>query len=64
MFFVFLIIDIIIKNNQNGIAKVIEKIMWLEEEKIYGNRPKKLLIKININSVINKNEGDLVFFDL
>lgn len=38
--------------------------MWLDDEKIYGNSPKKLLIKININKVINKNDGDLVFFDL
>lgn len=64
MFFVFLIIDKIIKNDQNGIAKVNEKIICLDDEKIYGNKPKKLLIKININNVINKNEGDFVFFDL
>lgn len=38
--------------------------MWLDEEKIYGNNPKKLLIKININNEININEGDLIFFDL
>lgn len=60
----FLIIDIIIKNIQNGIANVIEKIICLEDEKIYGNNPKKLLMKININNEINKNDGDLVFLDL
>lgn len=64
IFFVFLIIDKIIKNSQNGSAKVIEKIMCLDEEKIYGNNPRKLLIKINMNNEINMNEGDLVFFDL
>lgn len=33
-FFRFIIIDIIIKKNQNGNAKVIEKIICLEDEKI------------------------------
>lgn len=33
-FFKFKVIDIIIKNNQNGKARVIEKIIWLEDEKI------------------------------
>jgi hypothetical protein len=53
-----------IKNIQNGIASVIEKIMWLEDEKIYGNNLIKLFRKINKNNVININEGDLKFFDL
>ena len=61
---VFLIIDIIIKNNQKGIAIDIEKIIWLEDEKIYGNNLKKLFNKMNINNEININEGDLIFFDL
>jgi len=61
---VFLIIDIIIKNNQKGIAIDIEKIIWLEDEKIYGNNLIKLFNKMNINNEININEGDLIFFDL
>lgn len=52
------------KNNQNGKAKVIEKIICLEDEKIYGNRPSRLLKKININSEINMNDGDFRFLDL
>lgn len=34
IFLVLLINDIIIKNNQNGKAKLNEKIIWLEDEKI------------------------------
>lgn len=34
IFLKFLIVDIIIKNNQNGIAKVNEKFICLDEEKI------------------------------
>jgi hypothetical protein len=61
---VFLQVDKIIKNIQNGRAKVIENTIWLDDEKIYGNNLKKLLSKINIKSEINKNAGDLVFFIL
>lgn len=57
-------IERIIKKNQNGRANVIEKIIWLEEEKIYGNKLKKLFNKMNKKSEINKNAGDLVFFIL
>jgi hypothetical protein len=64
MFLVFLQVDKIIKNIQNGRAKVIENTIWLDDEKIYGNSLKKLLSKINIKSEINKNVGDLVFFIL
>jgi len=45
-------------------AKVIENTICLDEEKIYGNKLKKLLSKINVKSEINKNAGDLVFFIL
>lgn len=45
-------------------AKVIEKIICLDDEKMYGNNLKKLFKKINIKSVININEGDLIFFVL
>lgn len=38
--------------------------MWLDDEKIYGNKLKKLFIKININNLINMNDGDLKFFIL
>lgn len=62
--FEFLYIDIIIKNIQNGKAKVKEKIICLEDEKIYGNKLKKLFKKINVNSAININDGDLVLFFL
>jgi len=61
---VFLQVDKIIKNIQNGIAKVTENTIWLDDEKIYGNKLKKLLSRINIKSEINKNAGDLVFFIL
>jgi len=61
---VFLYLDIIIKNIQNGIASVIEKIIWLDVEKIYGNNLIKLFKKININNVMNIKDGDLIFFDL
>lgn len=64
IFLKLLIIDIKIKNIQNGKAKVIEKIIWLEDEKIYGNRLIKLLKKININKLINIKDGDLVLFFL
>jgi hypothetical protein len=64
MFFVFLHIEKIIWNNQKGNAKVIEKIICLEDEKIYGNKLKKLLSKINIKSAMNINAGDLFFFIL
>ena len=64
MFFVFLYLDIMIKNIQNGIASVIEKIIWLDVEKIYGNKLMKLFSRININNVINIKDGDLIFFDL
>ena len=57
-------VDIIIKNNQNGNAKVIENTMCLDDEKIYGNNLKKLFNKINKKREINKNEGDLIFFIL
>lgn len=63
-FLKFLIIDIKIKKIQNGKANDNEKIMWLEVEKIYGKSPKKLLKKININNVININDGDLIFLIL
>lgn len=63
-FLKFLYLDIKIKNIQNGKAKVIEKIICLEEEKIYGNSLKKLLRKINKNSLININDGDLLLFFL
>jgi len=58
MFLKFLYIDMMIKNNQNGIAKVNEKIICLEDEKIYGKSLNKLLNKININKLINIIEGD------
>lgn len=64
IFFELLYIDIIIKNIQNGNANVIAKIIWLDEEKIYGNKLKKLLKKINRKSLININDGDLKFFFL
>jgi hypothetical protein len=64
IFWKFLIIDIIIKNSQKGNAKVKEKIICLEDEKIYGNKLIKLFKKININKIININEGDLIFFIL
>lgn len=48
-----------IKNNQNGIAILKEKIICLDDEKIYGNKLKKLFIKIYKNKLININEGDL-----
>jgi len=61
---VFLHTEKIIKKNQNGKAKVIENTICLDDEKIYGNKLKKLFNKINIKSEINKNAGDLVFFIL
>lgn len=64
IFLKFVIVDIIIKNNQNGIAKVNENTIWLEDEKIYGNKLIKLLKKINMNNLINKNEIDLKFLFL
>lgn len=57
-------LDIIIKNIQNGIASVNEKIMCLDVEKIYGNKLIKLFKKIKMNNEINMNDGDLIFFDL
>lgn len=51
-------------NSQKGKANVIEKIIWLEDEKIYGNNLKKLLSKMNIKSAMNINAGDLFFFIL
>lgn len=53
-----------IKKNQNGKASVIENTMWLDDEKMYGNKLIKLFNKINIKSEMNKNAGDLVFFIL
>lgn len=57
-------IDKMIKNNQKGKANLIEKIMWLDDEKIYGNNLIKLFNKIKINNEINIKDGDLIFFDL
>lgn len=58
-FLKFLNIDNKIKNIQNGIANVNEKIMCLDDEKIYGNNLEKLFNKIIINKFKNINDGDL-----
>lgn len=47
-----------IKNSQNGIARDNEKIIWLEDEKIYGNSLIILLNKMKRNKLINIKEGD------
>lgn len=41
-----------------------EKIICLDDEKIYGNNLNKLFIRININKVMNINDGDLIFLFL
>lgn len=38
--------------------------MCLDDEKIYGNNLNKLFIRININRVMNINDGDLIFLFL
>ena len=42
----------IINVNHKGNAMENVKVMWLDEVKMYGNRPKKLFIRINKNKEI------------
>jgi hypothetical protein len=51
--FVLLIHPKNIKLNQRGRANDSVRVMWLVLVKMYGNRPKKLLKRINVNNEIN-----------
>jgi hypothetical protein len=53
--FVLLIQPKNIKLNQRGRANDRVNVMWLVLVKIYGNKPKKLLKRMNVNSEININ---------
>lgn len=51
--FVLLIQPKNIKLSQRGRARDNVRVMWLVLVKIYGNRPRKLLKRINVNNEIN-----------
>lgn len=56
MWFVWLTQPNNIKLSHKGRANVKVKVMWLEDVKMYGKRPRKLFIKIKINKAINMKE--------